>query len=352
MPGGRVRRPTARRSGERVRAGGGIARQIVVAVLVPGDAAGEPPAKAPAARRLPALHDAGRHPAHVGAPGKNAGRHLGHRDVPWCGHRIAYALLGPAPEVRREHRVVVAARRGDGSGRQRGHHRVVHRQGAADPLKCRAQPPFAPRGVPADAAREVHPLGPYRRREGADLLHDIPGTHHEVPAAGPQPGIQVGQTVSQERPAVRGVEPGRPHPVVVHEQRDDLIGPARGGRQHRVVVQPQIGREQGYRHRHSLDSSGCTSFSRAGRHRPVRSSWTVAAATVSRARVWRGTTPIADSAIRLATVCDCLGSAPGDTRRDERVSGPRGRRMRAQVAGALLLAMPNRPAGRAVEREE
>lgn len=78
-------------------------------------------------------------------------------------------------------------------------------------------------------------------RLGDDLAHlvDEAAVAHDQPAAPlAQTGVEVAQTVGQERQPVGGGESGGVHGPVPHEQRDDLLGAVQGGPERRVVVQP------------------------------------------------------------------------------------------------------------------
>jgi hypothetical protein len=82
-------------------------------------------------------------------------------------------------------------------------------------------------------------LGGQRRQ----LLLRPPFAHHEVGAALPQRGAQLGQAAVQEPGAVAGGEASLEQPRVEHEHRHDALARAVGGGQAGVVVDAQVAAE-------------------------------------------------------------------------------------------------------------
>ncbi len=233
-------------------AGGGVARQVVVAGLVPGQAAGTPRPQQPPSLRLAARGQPLRDPRDLRPGRQRLARHIaGHAYRARGADGGSYALLTPAPEIRCEHGVVVAAGGRQPTGRDGRHHRVVRHQLAADLLERGPQPLLAPQRVAAHPGRDVQPGRSYGSRDGTRPVHHVAAPEHQVTAARAERGVQVGEAVGEERAPVRRVEPGVAHPVVRHEQRDDLVGLAQRGAQHRVVVHAQVGGEQHHGNAHA-----------------------------------------------------------------------------------------------------
>lgn len=116
------------------------------------------------------------------------------------------------------------------------------------------QPLLTPVRVGADVGRHVHLVGVRLCGDLAHLVDEVTVAHDQAAAPLAQTGVEIAQTVREERQPVRHGEPGRVHGPVPHEQRDDLLGAVEGRGERRMVVQAQVAGEQDDRDAHDTYS--------------------------------------------------------------------------------------------------
>ena len=145
----------------------------------------------------------------------------------------------PGPPVRREDPVVAAAGRGQLARRHDGQ---AGRDGELQPvlLAVLGQVLAAPGGVVRDVVGDEDGVRLYVRRHLDDLGGGIAGADHEVALALAQCLAQIAEGFGQEARAVRRAGDGR----VDDEHRHHLPGLVARQVQRRVVMQPEVAREQ------------------------------------------------------------------------------------------------------------
>jgi hypothetical protein len=135
---------------------------------------------------------------------------------------------------------------------ERGHDGLMDVQATPLRLQRGAQPLLAAVREGADPRRHVHLVGIGLGDRPGHLGHHVTGTHHQTTAAFPEPGVQIRQTVREERHPVGDGESGRGDGLVAYEERHHGLRTVEGGPQRRVVVQAQVRGEQDDRDGHGV----------------------------------------------------------------------------------------------------
>ncbi len=163
----------------------------------------------------------------------------------------ARRFRAPLPEVGGEDLEVITS---GGQGRSRLDHGGPGSQGEIDAVHGTGvlEPPLPQSGIGAVVLAHPHRPGTRPAHHSHRLCHDIPGAHKQIAAPTPQRGLQVSQTVEQERQPVGSGEVTLEDRVVEDEERDHELGRFDRSSEGRVIVDSQVPVEQNHGRRHGL----------------------------------------------------------------------------------------------------